>query len=620
MEKFVIECPSCGRYAEARSGFLARKRIECSCGHVIDVRMERMAVRECPHCGNEVVFDQAKGKHAKCPVCGEPINAMAPGAGAEEFTCAQCGVRLRANRGASTYTCPVCDCVNDVGERLAAARIKKEGLASVIRYEGDHETLVWKHPVEDFNLGSQLIVHESQEAIFFRDGQALDLFGAGRYTLETQQLPLLEKFYKLPTDTESTFHSEVYFISLATQMGIKWGTDSKVRLFDPASGLHLELGASGEFNIRVIDSRRLLIKVVGTADRLKQSELLGDGGNGFFRAMVMTQVKSYLAQAIRENSINVLAIDEHLMELSESLRDKINTGLADYGLTMPEFYISRIVTPDDDPNYRRLREQYAEQCLLVRQEQIRKSEAEAAQARKAVEAQTEARMKVIGAQGEAEALRIQRAAEADAYRMQAEAEAQEMRMKGFSYQQETARQVGMAAMQNGLTGNGTGAGGALGDVAGLGIAMGAMSGVMDMTKDAMGPILGAGNRGEQGNSAPQADQWNCACGEHSITTNFCPNCGAQRPAIQTRWNCAQCGTANITTNFCPNCGCKRPDEPSVWNCPNCGMAGITSNFCPNCGCKKSSPPQPDSWGCACGRKGITTQFCPDCGKQRGDKS
>lgn len=615
MAKFVIECPSCGRYAEARTGFLARKKIECTCGHVIDVRMEKMAVRECPHCKNEVVFDQSKGSHAKCPVCGEPINSMAPGGGTEEFSCAQCGVRLRAARGAATYTCPVCDCVNDVAERLAAERIRKEGLASIIKYEGDQETLVWKHPVEDFNLGSQLIVHESQEAIFFRDGQALDLFGPGRYTLETQQLPLLEQFYQLPTDTQGTFHSEVYFISLATQMGIKWGTDSKVRLFDPGSGLHIELGASGEFNLRVTDSRRLLMKVVGTADRLQQSELLGDGGKGLFRAMVMTRVKSFLAQTIRENAINVLAIDEHLMELSQKLREKINEGLAEYGLTMPEFFVSRIVTPDDDPNYRRMREQYAEQCLLVRQEQIRKSEAEAAQARKAVEAQTEAQMKVIGAQGEAEALRIQRAAEADAYRMQAEAEAQEMRMKGFNYQQETARQVGMAAMQNGLTGNGTGAGGALGDVAGLGIAMGAMGGVMGMARDAMGPILGGG-QASQGAPGTSADSWNCSCGQSGITSNFCPNCGARRPAPPTGWDCPQCGTTNITSKFCPNCGAKRPEGPAAWDCPNCGTMGITSNFCPNCGCKKSTLPQPASWDCSCGRTEITTQFCPDCGKER----
>ena len=107
---------------------------------------------------------------------------------------------------------------------------------------------------------------------------------------------VLEKLYKLPTDTEGTFHSEVYFINMATQMGVKWGTDSKVRLFDPTSGLHVELGASGEFNIRVVNARKLLLRVVGTTANLRQEDLLG-GGRGFSRAMVMTQVKSYLAAA-----------------------------------------------------------------------------------------------------------------------------------------------------------------------------------------------------------------------------------------------------------------------------------------------------------------------------------
>ena len=60
-------------------------------------------------------------------------------------------------------------------------------IADIIKYEGDNSTFIWKHPIEDFNYGSQLIVHESQEAIFFRDGHALDLFGPGRYTLETQK-------------------------------------------------------------------------------------------------------------------------------------------------------------------------------------------------------------------------------------------------------------------------------------------------------------------------------------------------------------------------------------------------------------------------------------------------
>lgn len=597
MAKFVIECPVCGKYAEGKTGFFAKKKLHCDCGNIIHVKTDNMTSRECPHCKNMVVFDQLLGARAKCPVCHEPINTMAEQNKMEEITCGQCGIKLVVSKAATVYTCPVCDFINDVAERAAKAQINKEGLASVIKYEGDGETFVWKHPIEDFNYGSQLIVHESQEAIFFRNGQALDLFGAGRYTLETQQLPLLEKIYKLPTDSEATFHSEVYYINLSTVMGVKWGTDSKIRLFDPASGLHLELGACGEFNIRVTNSRKLLVKIVGTSGGLKQTDLLGtDHGKGYFKAMIMTQVKSHLAQAIKARAINILEIDEHLMELSDELRLRLNEYLQEYGLEIPEFFVSRVITPDDDPNYRRLKEQYAEQYLLVRQEQIRKNEAEAAAQRKAVEAQTAAQMKTIGAQGEADALRIQKAAEADAlrlqkaaeadaYRMQAEAEAAEMKMKGYTYQQETARQVGLGATEAMAT---SGVGSGIGEVAGLGMTLGAMGSVIGMTKDAMsGVVDGGASLGEMAATAINSgtSAWNCTCGTQGITFNFCPNCGNKRPVEAVGWNCPSCGMTKIKTNFCPNCGTKRPDVPVTWNC-SCGTSGIRSNFCPNCGKKR----------------------------------
>lgn len=616
MSKFVIECPKCRNYAEASTGLFAKRKIQCACGNTIEVRTEKLATRKCPKCGNTVIYDQSKGEKALCPVCHEPINTLAEQSNTVEFSCAQCGIRLRTSKAAATYTCPVCDCVNDVAERVATEKIKKDGLASIIKYEGDNETLVWKHPIEDFNFGSQLIVHESQEAIFFRDGQALDLFGAGRYTLQTQQLPLLEKIYKLPTDTEGTFHSEVYFVNLATQMGVKWGTDSKVRLFDPASGLHIEIGASGEFNIRVTDSRKLLLKVVGMTGGLGQEQLLGIGnGKGFFRSMVMTQVKSYLAQTIKENAINILEIDEHLMALSGALRERINAALDEYGLTMPEFYVSRIVTPDDDPNFRRMKEQYAEQYLLVRQENIRKAEAEAAADRKAVEAQTAARMKIIGAQGEAEALKIQKQAEAEAYRMQAEAEAAEMRMKGYTYQQETSRQVGLEAMKNGL-GGGANAAGALGDLAGLGVSLGAMSSVIGMTKDALIPMTQDAAQMGTAVGAAVTGGWDCpACGHKNITTNFCPDCGGKKPESKTGWDCVQCGTKNIQSKFCPNCGAKKPEGSNGWICPECGTKDILSKFCPNCGARK--PEEKHGWICPeCGTKNIMTNFCPNCGRKK----
>ena len=578
MSKFVIECPHCGRYAEAKTGFFARKKIDCSCGYTINVRTDKLTSRHCPHCGNDVVFDQSKGAAAKCPVCGEPINTMAEQDKTVEFSCGQCGVRLRTAKGAASYICPVCDHVNDVAERLKTEEIKKDGLASIIKYEGNNETLVWKHPIEDFNLGSQLIVHESQEAIFFRDGQALDLFAAGRYTLETQQLPILEKLYSLPTDTEGTFHSEVYFISLATQMGIKWGTDSKVRLFDPMTGMHVELGASGEFSIRVTNSRKLLLKLVGTTDGLTQDQILGSNGKGLFRSLVMTQVKSYLAAAIRECAISILEIDERLLDLSEALRQRINPKLSEYGLEMPEFYISRVVTPDDDPNFRRMKEQFAQQYLNVRDEQIRKNIAVAEAERKAVEAQTAAQMKIIGAQGNAEVIKIKAQAEAEAYKAQAFAEAAEMQAKGYNqkdvFQTDVQKAYAGALGQMGANGGG----GGLGDVAGMGVTLGAMGGVIGMTKEAMSPMFGQ-------QAAPAAPTgWSCTCGQTNIQSKFCPECGAKKPEPKQGWDCPNCGEKNILSKFCPECGCKKPEE--AWTCPECGTAGIKTKFCPECGHKR----------------------------------
>ena len=617
MSKFVIECPSCGRYAEASTGFFSKKKIECSCGNIINVKTDKMTSKICPHCGNNVVFDQSKGENAVCPVCHEKINTSENMTALAEFTCPSCSCKLTADKNAASYTCPLCDTVINVQERIAKEKVKNQGMASVIKYEGNNETFVWKHPIEDFNLGSQLIVHESQEALFFRDGKALDLFGAGRYTLSTQNIPILENLYKLPSNTDEVFHSEVYFINLTTQMGIKWGTDSKVRLFDPASGLHIEIGACGNFSLRVNNSRKLLIKLVGTASEFTQKDVIGGGYSitsvvGKFKALVMNKVKANLARTIKENNINILEIDEYIDTVSDKLRVIINETLDEYGLYMPEFYVTSVLTPDDDPNFRRLKQQFADKTLKVREEEIRKAEAEAAQGRKILEAQTEAQLKMVGAQGEAEALKIKAQAEAEAYKTQAEAEAAEMKMKGYTYSQETSRMVGMEAMQNGITGSGSGGGSALGDIAGLGVTLGAMGGVINMTKDALNPIMQAGS--EIGGSVVPNETipgWTCSCGKTGITTKFCPECGSAKPEEKPGWDCA-CGMKNITSKFCPECGSKKP-EKQTWDC-SCGKTGITSKFCPECGAKM---PEPDGWTCPeCGKGNINGKFCPECGHKK----
>ena len=667
MSKFVIECPSCGRYAQARKGFFARKKIDCSCGHVINVRTEKLTSRECPHCGNNVVFDQSKGAAAKCPVCHEPINTMAEQSNTVEFSCAQCGIRLRTSKGAATYTCPVCDCVNDVAERVETEKIKHDGLASIIKYEGDNSTFIWKHPIEDFNYGSQLIVHESQEAIFFKDGQALDLFGPGRYTLETQQLPLLEKLYKLPTDTEGTFHSEVYFINKTVQMAVKWGTPEKVRFIDPLTGTPLELGASGEMNLMVSDSRKLLLRLVGTMkgiawdpeshsktitcekcgkelytanainriikcdnkdcghlNRIRVSSGFTKSLQSAFRPLITSAVKTNLPAVIKQNEIDLLEIDEKLDMISESLCNTIRPGFEEYGLTIPQFYVTHVVLPEDDPNFKRIRGLHT--VVLQSKEYQAQAEIEAVHRGALLEKQTteteiakrKAERTVIEAQAEAQAA-------AQKTRLQGLAEAEVMAAKGYTQKDVLQADVQKAYAEGignmGPAVSGGGGSSVVSDMLGLGIGMAAAQtvapqiGNMFSGMKPQGTIFPDQNT-VAGDSLNAPKGWDCpACGAKNIQSKYCPDCGGKKPEPKADggWDCPNCGCKNIISKFCPDCGTKKPEENAGWICPECGTKDITSKFCPNCGRKKPE----EGWTCPqCGKKNVMSKFCPRCGRKK----
>ena len=625
MSKFVMECPNCGKYVEAKTGFFARKKIDCDCGHTIHVRTERMVTRECPHCGNHFVYDQADGGKARCPVCREKVVTTLDNTKLVEFSCGQCGIRLSTNKSASSYICPVCDHVNDVTERLKTEQIKKDGLASIIKYEGDADTLVWKHPIEDFNLGSQLIVHESQEAIFFRDGQALDLFSAGRYTLETQQLPILEKLYSLPTDTEGTFHSEVYFFNLVSQMAIKWGTPEKINFLEPQTGAPISIGARGVLNFKIANARKLLLKLVGTSGKLTRQDLMEDGEGhikNYFRSLIQLTVSTNLANIITAEKMDILQLDQQKMRLSAAMLNAIQSSFEEYGLVVTEFLVMGIMLPQKgDLGYDALqtilqmRQKDLTKSAIATETELKLAEMEAKKQldiriqenvaeveiahRKAVlqkgetsvlEAQYASQRKVAEATGDVQAERLRMQLEMERKAQMAQIEAEEMRLKGYNQkdvmQADVQKAYAGALGQMGANGGGSGSG-MLGDIAGLGVTLGAMGSVIGMTKDAMTPMMNMG-AAMAAPAAPAADGWDCACGAKDIQSKFCPECGAKKPEPEApaAWDCPQCGNKGITGKFCGECGCKKPEAPATWNCPDCGTQGITAKFCPECGHKR----------------------------------
>ena len=382
-------------------------------------------------------------------------------------------------------------------------------ILEIIKYEGDNSTFIWKHPCEDFNTQSKLIVHESQEAIFFLNGQVLDIFGPGRHTLETKNIPLLRHLLNLPYGGETPFHCVIYFVNKTEEMAIRWGTDSKVQYIEPTYKFPISIGASGEMSLSVANSHQLLIKLVGTEAHLERSKLVS-----YFRALLMTKVKTYMAQAMRQNAINIFEIDEQLETFSSEIKSKLIDDFLEYGINLNRFYVSTIVRPDGEPQYERFKELHFRQYADI-------AEAKLQQQTDIIRAQTEAQKIVIDSQ----------------------AQATKRAQEGYTYQQERGFDVAQDAAQNEGTGQFTNMGIGLGMMAGVG------GGIANMVGGAMNGAFNSVNT----SAAP--------------TSTFCDNCGARlEPGTIF---CDECGTkVAIPDNVCQNCGYQF-ERPGKF-CPKCG--------------------------------------------------
>lgn len=386
-------------------------------------------------------------------------------------------------------------------------------IANIIKYEGDNSTFVWKHPCEDFNTTTQLIVYESQEAIFFLNGQALDLFGPGRHTLETQNIPLLRGLINIPTNGDSAFHCEVYFINKTEQMAIHWGTDSKVQYIEPTYKFPIAIGASGEMSLSVSDSRKLLIKLVGTEHLLNRQHL-----TAYFKAILMTKVKTYMAQIMKASAVNIFEIDENLENFSTELQNRLAPDFLDYGIQLRRFYVTTVVKPDGDPQYEKFKELHFRQYADIARAQLK-------QKVDIIEQQTRAQKMVI----------------------ESRAIAQKRTQEGYTYQQERGFDVAEKAAQNE----------GVGEFANVGIGLGMMAGVGGTVGNMVGSSVG--NAFSSINNAPQQPTESRFCDQCGAVLTpgalFCDECGAPQTANDV---CAKCGFKFVKPGkFCPKCGAKR---------------------------------------------------------------
>jgi membrane protease subunit (stomatin/prohibitin family) len=184
----------------------------------------------------------------------------------------------------------------------------------------------------DFRIGSQLIVRESQAAVFFRDGQALDTFGPGRHTITTANIPLLVNLIGKVFSGETPFKAEVYFVSLREFTDLKWGTPTPITIKDSELGM-ARVQARGAYGLQIMDPQVFVNKIVGTQGLYRTANI-----QDFLRSMIITK----LADLVGEMGESVLEIAAMTEEIVAAIRAKAAEEFAARGVTLTSVYAEYI--------------------------------------------------------------------------------------------------------------------------------------------------------------------------------------------------------------------------------------------------------------------------------------
>jgi excisionase family DNA binding protein len=184
----------------------------------------------------------------------------------------------------------------------------------------------------DFRLGSQVIVRESQRAIFYRDGKSLDVFPAGRHTITTANLPILSGLMRLVTGGNNVFTAEVYFVNMREFTDMKWGTPQPISLRDTDLGL-VRLRAFGQYSMQISDPKRFVDQIVGTQ---------GLYSTGQIEDYLRNAIISRLTDVLGENMKSIFDLPQLFDEISAGMRAKVQDDFTAMGIALKQFMVVSI--------------------------------------------------------------------------------------------------------------------------------------------------------------------------------------------------------------------------------------------------------------------------------------
>ncbi len=415
--------------------------------------------------------------------------------------------------------------------------------------------IAYRYPQNNLSTGTQLIVNESQEALFFSKGKLMGKFGPGKHTLSTENLPLLRSLYGIPFGGKNPFMAEVWVVNKLLPANLPWSID-RMTIHDPDFETQLPLTASGQYGLKVVDSERFLINMVGTKELFTEQDL-ADQAKGEFT----TKSKSAIMKFMIQNRVGFKQISAYIDDISAYLLEAIRPFWETYGLELTKYYVSTIELDTSTQDGRDIRDAIAKQAA----------------------------MKLTGHTWQQE--------------------------QAFNLANNTVGQMG----QMGQGGGGGGLLGSLMALNMMNNMSGSMGGSMMQSQYGQpGYAPQGGPAPQQAGQQPVMPQQTAAvktifcanCGKKRLSSErFCPNCGAEyNPCprcgadnAKSARRCVSCGaplqSGGGTINVCPTCG--NPLTPGAAFCPSCGtpVGHSNQNACPRCG--SSITP------------GVS--FCPTCG-------
>jgi len=404
-------------------------------------------------------------------------------------------------------------------------------IIEVVKFDGPADLFAWKYPEQELGTWTQLIVNESQEAILFKGGKALDLYQAGRHTLSTANIPFLQEIENLPFGGRSPFTAEVWYVNKVNALDVKWGTATPLQLQDPKYQIIVSVRSFGQFGLQIEDSRKFLLKLIGTVPTFDKEAMVRH-----FRGLLMMNIKELISSYLVFKKISVLEISAYMSEISKHVEERIQPTFEEFGIRLLNFFIDSINIPDDDPATARLKEALAKR----------------------------AEMDILG------------------YTYQQE--------RTFDTLEGAARNEGSGSanvMGAGIgLGMGFGIGGAVGNqMSGLASQMNFAGAGMGAANGAAGVAAGAGAYTKGCPNCQtmnrQEAQFCASCGHHfaaatpSANETACSNCGKSFP--KGAKFCMHCGDPN---NACEKCGADNPEGAAV--CVGCGHS-FAAHTCYRCG-------------------------------------